>query len=321
MRNGRDRGIGVDGMTILVFGSLNMDLIAQTSRFPMVGETLMGRSFATLPGGKGANQAVAVARLGVPAVMVGRVGPDGFGRDLLASLQMAGVDTSAVRVDASTHSGVAMITVDDRAENHILVIPGANGRVDGSDVEQVKIRLAGASALLLQLEVPLPAVLAAAQAARSAGIPVILDPAPAQADLPQELYACVDILTPNEVEAAQLVGFPIEGPQAWTQAAMMLRDRGVATVLIKLGAQGVFCATAGENFFIPAFPVHAVDTVAAGDIFNGGLAAGLAQGKSLRQAVTWGVAAAALSVTRPGAQSSMPDRPTFEAFLAAKNIT
>ncbi|MBW4472950.1 MAG: ribokinase [Stenomitos rutilans HA7619-LM2] len=300
---------------VVVFGSINMDLVARTPSLPVPGETLLGYSFATIPGGKGANQAVAVARLHIPTVMVGRVGNDGFGQALLADLQSAEVNTSDVLVDETTASGVAMIAVDDRSENHIIVISGANGQIEAIDVNRVIQRLPGAAALLLQFEIPLPAVLAAAQAAHQARVRVILDPAPARSDMPAELYACVNIMTPNAVEASKLVAFPVHDPTTAAQAATVLHQRGVETVVIKLGATGVFCATPDESFFIPAFAVKAVDTVAAGDAFNGGMAAALSEGLSIRQAIVWGAATGALSATKAGAQSSLPDRATVETFL------
>ena len=292
-----------------------MDLVARTPTLPVPGETLLGYSFVTIPGGKGANQAVAVARLNIPTVMVGRVGSDGFGQELLSSLQTAGVNTTDVLVDSSQHSGVAMIAVDDHSENHIIVIPGANGHVDANEVDRVSTHLPGAAALLLQFEIPLPAVLAAAKAAQQAGVSVILDPAPARSDLPNDLYSYVSIITPNAVEATQLVGFPVTDPTTAAQAATILQERGVETVVIKLGAQGAFCATPEGSFFVPAFHVQAVDTVAAGDAFNGGLTAALAGGLSIRQAITWGAATGALAATKSGAQSSLPNRATVEAFL------
>ncbi|MBW4580837.1 MAG: ribokinase [Tildeniella nuda ZEHNDER 1965/U140] len=300
---------------IIVFGSINMDLVARTRSLPVPGETLLGSSFATIPGGKGANQAVALARLNIPTVMVGRVGGDDFGQTLLSSLQAAGVETTDVLVDESQSSGVAMIAVDDQSENHIIVIPGANGTIGASDVDRLTKRLPGTAALLLQLEIPLPAVLAAAKAAHKAGVRVILDPAPARADLPADLYALISIMTPNAVEAAQLVGFPVHDPATAAQAAAVLHQRGVETVVIKLGAEGAFCATPDDAFFVPAFSVQAIDTVAAGDAFNGGLAAALAEGRSIRQATTWGAATGALAATKEGAQSSLPDRATAEVFL------
>src|SRR4028118_542789 len=305
---------------VIVFGSINMDLVTRTPRLPVPGETLQGDEFFTAAGGKGANQAVAVARLGIGTEIVGRLGDDDFGRQLLDSLQAAGVRTDGVLVDKTASSGVAVITVDARGENHIIIIAGANGRVNQQDVERLISLLPGAAALLLQLEIPLSFVLLAAQAAKQAGIPVILDPAPAALDIPPELYPLVDIITPNEIEASQLVGFPVDGQDAASQASVELLKRGVGTVIVKLGDRGVFCATGEETFFVPAFPVQAVDTVAAGDAFNGGLAVAWAEGRSLREAVVWGAAAGAISATKPGAQPSLPDRETFESFLTQRGV-
>ena len=299
----------------VVFGSINMDLVTKTPRLPVPGETLLGNSFFTAPGGKGANQAVAIARLGIPAAMVGRVGGDSFGGELLNSLQTAGVDTDYLRIDRGASSGVAAITVGDAGENQIIIIPGANQRVDRTDLERLENLLPGAAVLLLQFEIPITTVVMAASVAHQAGVKVILDPAPAQKDIPVELYPLVDIITPNEIEAGQIVGFPLDGLDAAYRAAEFFLQRGVRTAIIKLGAKGAVCATKEEKFFVPAFEVTAVDTVAAGDAFNGGLAAALVEGLPLRQAVIWGAATAALAVTKPGAQSSMCARQTFNQFL------
>ncbi|MFN6515561.1 MAG: ribokinase [Nostoc sp. CreGUA01] len=306
-------------MTIIVFGSINIDLVATAPRLPVGGETLLGENFFQVSGGKGANQAVALARLGIPTQMVGRVGADNFGVELLKNLEASGVQTNNVFVDENVSSGVAIITVSHTGENQIVVIPGANGRVNQEDVQRVSNLLPEATALLLQLEIPIPTVVAAAKAASSANIKVILDPAPAQSNLPAELYPLVDIITPNEVEAGQLVGFAVDGEETAAKAAEILLQRGVKCAIVKLGAKGVFCATAQEKFFVPAFPVDVVDTVAAGDAFNGGLAAALFEKMSLHQAVIWGAAAGALAATKPGAQTSLPDRLTFDAFLKEKD--
>ena len=307
-------------MTVLVFGSINLDLVTRTPRLPVPGETLRGSNFFTAPGGKGANQAVALARLGVPTQMVGRVGSDRFGSELVISLQASGVQTDCVLVD-EVGSGVAVITVDDAGENQIIIVPGANGRINETDVERLKRLLPGTNTLLLQFEIPMSAVLLAAHAARQAGVRVILDPAPAQTNVPLELFSLVDIITPNEVEAGQLVGFPVDGPETAALAATQLRRLGAGVAIVKLGAKGAVCATAeDETFLIPAFPVQTVDTVAAGDAFNGGLAAALAEGLSLRQAVVWGAAAGALAATKPGAQASMCDRQTFDDFLRERGV-
>jgi ribokinase len=302
-------------MSVIVFGSLNLDLVARTPRLPMPGETLTGYSFETIPGGKGANQAVAAARLGISTRLIGRVGGDRFGQTLLQSLQSDGVHCEGVAIDEASHSGVALITVDDASENQIIVIPGANGQVGEAEVQRLRSVLSDAKVLLLQLEVPLAAIEAAAQAAKQAGIPVILDPAPARSDFPAELYSLIDILTPNQVEASQLVGFAIDTEAEVVRAGQILHQRGVQTVVIKRGKQGAWVQTATEAFAIEAFPVQAVDTVAAGDAFNGGLAAGLASGLSLQAALIQAAAVAALSVTQAGAQPSMPTREEVERFL------
>ena len=308
-------------MTIIVFGSINIDLVATAPRLPIAGETLLGNDFFQAAGGKGANQAVASARLGIPTQMVGRVGADNFGRELLNNLQAANIEINNIFVDETVVSGVAVITVDVKGENQIVIIPGANGQVNQDDVERLSRLLPGASALLLQFEIPMSAVVAAAKAARDAKITVILDPAPMQNDVPDELYQLVDIITPNEVEAKQLVGFAVGDQESAFKAAVVLLQKGVKKAIVKLGAKGVCCATPTEIFFIPAFSVNAVDTVAAGDAFNGGLAAALSEGHSLRDCVIWGAAAGALAATKLGAQPSLPDRITFDAFLREWGLT
>ncbi|MEL6399415.1 MAG: ribokinase [Cyanobacteria bacterium J06607_6] len=296
-------------MTVVVFGSLNMDLVVRSARLPVPGETILGRQFATIAGGKGANQAVAVARQRVPTVMVGRVGSDRYGPDLCQVLANEGIRVDGVSQDSTVATGIAAITVADSGANQIIVVPGANGQVGLPELEYLKGQLAAAECLLLQLEIPLSTVTTAAQLAHAAGLRVILDSAPApQADL-RSLYPHIDILTPNQVEAAQLVGFPVETIAQAHEAIVMLRQQGVATVIIKLGEQGILCGSQEEqSIHIPALPVSAVDTVAAGDAFNGGLAVALQAGKSLPEALHWATATAAWSVTQPGAQPSLPTR-------------
>lgn len=301
-------------MAIVVFGSINMDLVVRSPRLPLPGETLTGHSFFTAPGGKGANQAVACARLGAPTRMIGRVGDDVFGSTLRDGLRADGVEIERVFVQPAISSGTAVITVNDAAENTIIIVPGANGQVGADDLARLAEVLAGASALLLQLEVPLEAVVAAAQAARARGVPVILDPAPAQ-ELPAELYAATDIITPNEIEAAMLVGFAIDGEASAARAAEQLLARGVRKAVIKLGARGAFWHDGAASGFIPAFKVQAIDTVAAGDAFNGGLAAALDAGLPLAEALRWGMATGALSTTKAGAQPSLPRRHEVLALL------
>jgi ribokinase len=307
-------------MTVIVFGSINMDLVTQTPRLPVAGETLLGSNFFTTPGGKGANQAVALARLGVATQMVGRVGADAFGQELLAGLKAAGVQTDHVLIDKESHSGVAVITVADEGQNQIIGVLGANGQMGKEDVERLERLLPEAEALLLQLEIPVSTVRAAAKAAHDAGVQVILDPAPVQTTDLDDLYPLVDILVPNEVEASQLVGFSVNDEKSATRAASILRQQGVGTVIVKLGDRGALCTTADETFLVPPFSVEAVDTVAAGDAFAGGLVAALIEGLPLRQAVVWGAAAGALAVTKFGAQTAMSDRSTFDAFLQGRGV-
>lgn len=292
-----------------------MDLVTRTPRLPVPGETLLGYDFFTAPGGKGANQAVGAALLGRTSYMIGRVGNDSFAQELLTSLKVAGVQTDSILIDDTTSSGVAVIAVDDRSENTIIVIPGANGKVNHLDVERLEKLLPNTTVLLLQLEVPLPAIIAAAKAAKKAKVKVILDPAPAPEKLPDELYSLTDLITPNETEASRLVGFNITNQETMTKAAEFFISKGVEIVVLKLGSKGVFCATASESFLFPAFKVNAIDTVAAGDAFNAAMAAAFDSGLSLRKAIEWGAAAGALATTKKGAQPSLPNQETFDTFL------
>lgn len=301
----------------IVFGSINIDLVARSPQLPIPGKTLQGNKFFTAPGGKGANQAVALARLGIATHMIGRVGEDSFGEQLISSLKAAGVRTECIFVDETVSSGVALISVDDAGENQITIVAGANGCIDDTDLECLHSLLASASALLMQFEIPMPSILLAAQAAKQNGVKVILDPAPATT-IPAELYPLVDIITPNQTEIEQLVGFGVSNIESATAAARILLQRGVGCAIVKLGAQGAVCVALEETFFVPAFPVTTVDTVAAGDAFNGGLAAALAEGLPLQQAVVWGAGAGALAATKLGAQSSMPTRDALIAFLQAR---
>lgn len=305
-------------MAVVVFGSINMDLVVRTPRLPTPGETLTGHTFFTAPGGKGANQAVACARLGAPTRMVGRVGDDLFGEQLRASLRSFGVQDDGVLTTPGP-SGVALIAVDDTAENTIVIVPGANGAVSIADIPRLEAVLDGARILLVQLEVPIETVVAAARAAHTRGVTVILDPAPAL-PLPDELYALADIITPNEHEAATLTGIAVRDDQGAIAAARALIARGARRVAIKLGARGALTADAeGEQFWSP-FTVTPVDTVAAGDAFNGGLAVALSEGRSFNEAIRWGLAAGALSVTRHGAQPSMPERNEVLTLLAQERL-
>jgi ribokinase len=292
---------------VIVFGSINMDLVVTTPHLPRAGETLTGHSFFMAPGGKGANQAVAAARLGVETVMVGRVGDDSFAAPLLANLKNDGVDVTQVQTDTAVSSGVAFIAVDDTGENSIIIVPGANGRVHNSDVDRLASVIVPGDILLLQLEVPLATVISAARVAAGNQAMIILDPAPAQ-PLPDELIALSDIITPNETEAGLLTGITISDETAAETAVHSLKQRGSRQVLLKMGSSGAMWNTGDTIQHLPAYLVKAIDTVAAGDACNGGLAAGLSAGLSLPEALQWGMAAGALATTKLGAQDAMPDR-------------
>ncbi len=302
-------------MSVIVLGSINIDIVAKVNRLPMAGETVHGSDFFTNAGGKGANQALAAARLGVETYLVGRVGGDRFGQELLTSLQDASVRTEHVIVDAHAPSGTAVIIVDRHGENQIAIVAGANGNVGKTDVENMRMLLPQAKALLMQLEIPLNTVELAASIAHDCHIPIILDPAPACEEISAKLYALIDIITPNETEASQLLGMSVYNPETARSAAIALRERGVGAAIVKLGSQGVVCATASKTFFMPAFPIKAIDTVAAGDAFNGALAAAISNGLSIEQAVVWGAAAGALCATKSGAQSAMPSLEELKSFL------
>ena len=299
---------------IVVVGSLNMDLVVRAERLPQKGETLGGGVFATFPGGKGANQAVAAARLGAPVKMVGRIGQDGFGTVLLQTLVQDKIDTRCVAQDAETPSGVALITVDQAGQNTIVVAPGANGNLSPMDILLAEEAFKGARLLLLQLETPLETVKAAARMAHQYGAEVVLNPAPAQ-PLDAELLELVDYLIPNQTELALLTGI------ADTQEALAKAGKwGPKWVIVTLGEQGgILAGPPGYGMQpFPTFKVQAVDTTAAGDAFVGGFAAGILAGLAVEEAVRWGSAAGALSVTRHGAQPSLPTRQELENFLAAQ---
>ncbi len=295
----------MSGIEVVVVGSLNMDLVARAPRLPVPGETLLGTSFATVPGGKGANQAVAAARLGARTAMIGCVGDDAFGRELRAGLERDRIDASGVRVAPGLSSGVALIVVDDAGRNGIVVVPGGNGQLAPADVDRHEALLAAARVVALQLETPLATVEHAALRARALGRIVVLNPAPAQA-LPRGLVACADYLVPNEIEAALLAGVPVNSVESAIEAARRLRAEGAGSVLVTLGERGVVAVTVEGARHYPAEKVRAVDTTAAGDTFIGGFCAALIRGRSLPEAIGFAQAAAAISVTRPGAQPSIP---------------
>lgn len=300
---------------VTVVGSLNMDLVVRAPRIPRPGETIIGGEFRTVPGGKGANQAVAAARLGAQVAMVGRVGGDAFGGLLLENLAAAGVDHTFVTRDVEAATGVALIEVDDAGQNSIVVVSGANMRLAPADVEAAAAAIGVADVLLLQLESPLETVTRAAQVAHARGVTVILNPAPAR-PVPAGLLGLVDVLIPNESETALLTGLPVGDQEEAQAAAAALRRMGVATVILTLGERGALLAYEGGAELFPAFDVTPVDTTAAGDAFVGGLAVALAEGRPLQEAVRWGNAAGALATTRLGAQPSLPTRQALDDMLA-----
>ena len=305
---------------IVVVGSLNMDLVIEASRFPDPGETFEGDRFYTAPGGKGANQAVAAARMaGGPGIveMVGLVGSDVFGAQMLDVLDRYGVGRAAVRIAEGESSGIALIFIDASRENYVLPVFGANAHCGPEQVADAERLLDGAALLLVQQEAPLDVTLASMRAARERGVTVVLDPAPARESVPEGFLEPADIVTPNQLEAGQMTGVRVEGPQHAPVAANALRDRGVPAVIVTLGRDGSYVASDEFTGFVDTFDVQPVATVAAGDAFNGGLAAGLASGLPLEQAVRLASAGAALSVTRSGAQESMPTRDEAAALLAS----
>ena len=299
---------------IVSLGGINMDLVTFAGRLPADGETIVGDSFVTYTGGKGANQAVAAARMGARAAMVGRVGDDMFGPQLIELLQSAGVSTDAVAVSPDTTSGIAVISVGQAGQNRIVQVLGANDTCGEVEFDAISNLLPETSALLLQLEVSIELSQRVAAQASARGVTVILDPGPVR-PVPPEFYQHVSVITPNETEAEALVGHPIADFGAAAAAAHELVGRGVRAAVIKLGSMGAYWSDGNDAGPVPAFPMDAVDTVAAGDAFNGAMAVALAQGISLPDAVRWGCAAGALAVTKVGAQDSMPDRAAVSDLL------
>jgi ribokinase len=304
-----------DEARIVVVGSLNMDLVGCAPRIPVPGETISGHTFFDAPGGKGANQAYAAARLGGNVAMLGRVGNDDFGRRMRSNLESAGCNVTHVYATNGAPSGTALIFVSDDGQNSIMVLPGANHLLSSADLDAARL-WSQSSLLLLQLETPLETVRAAALKAHSVGARVILDPAPAQ-PLPDELIRLADIITPNETEAAILAGIPparMRAEQA-LDIARRLRSRGAGNVIVKLGDQGCLLLTEEGHWLLPTPSVQAVDATAAGDVFNGALAVAVSEGRDLKVACRFANAAAAISVTRRGAQPSAPSRHEVEKML------
>src|ERR1700676_4621869 len=300
--------------SIVVVGSSNTDMIIRVPRIPRAGETLLGGEFLTAAGGKGANQAVGAARSGGKVALIARVGRDILGDQSIAGLRRDGIDVSCVFRDKLTASGVALIFVSKDGENSIAVAGGANAKLSPADVRKATGVIRSAALLVAQLETPLATVAAAVRAAVRAGVQVILNPAPAR-PLPNSLLELISVLTPNETEAELLTGIKVCEAAPAAKAFSKLRSRGVGTVILTLGSRGAFLADANGQKLVPGFKVKTVDSTAAGDVFNGALAVARAEGKTVLDAVRFANAAAALSVTRLGAQPSAPTRADIEKFL------
>jgi ribokinase len=298
-----------------VVGSLNMDMVTRVSRFPSPGETIRGISFRIFPGGKGANQAVALARLGARVEMIGALGDDMLGKGYREILTKEGISVEGVRVVTDTATGTASIEVSEAGENHIVIVGGANDSIDPAYVQTMEKTIRKSSILLLQLEIPLDSIMETARTAVSAGVPVMLDPAPAR-ELPHELLSMLTYITPNETEAEILTGADTSTEEGVRKAATRLLAEGIGTVIVKAGSRGAYIADGTRFTHVPAHRVKVVDSVAAGDSFNAGLAFALCEGMDIYPAVRFANAVGALATTREGAQSAMPSRREVEALLA-----
>lgn len=303
-------------MSIVVVGSINMDLVVRMPRIPQPGETLLGGNFKIFPGGKGANQAVAAARLGAHVIMIGCVGNDSFGQEMQAALAREGIDTTQILTDPDEATGVALIQVDMKGRNSIAVASGANFRLTSADVEKSMQTIGEFDALVMPLEIPLDTIYAAARIASHKGAKIILNPAPAQV-LDKDLLELVDVLVPNEYEIGLVAGIQMQSASETYDAAHTLLSLGTNNLMVTMGSQGavLFNKKAIQGMIIPAYPVQVVDTTAAGDCFVGALAVGICEGEPLLVAAQFACAAAAISVTRVGAQPSLPYRKEVERFM------
>ena len=299
---------------IVVLGSINMDLVAATHRIPQPGETVIGTEFRTTAGGKGANQAVAASRLGANVTMIGRVGSDSFGSDLVHSLAETGVHIEHVHTDPSTPSGVAIILLDEHHQNFIIGVSGANMQLDERELDVVRIELSDADVLMIQMETPVELSIKAAAIAKDFGVRVVMDPAP-PTRLSQSSYQIVGIVTPNQSEAEVLTGVVVTEPKSAKTAALALIELGAQVAIVKIGELGVVYATDDTVEHVAAYKVDSIDSVGAGDAFAGGVAVALAEGKVLGDAVRFGAAAGAIAVTKIGAQDSMPYRAEVDDLL------
>ncbi len=298
---------------IAVIGSANVDLVIRAHHAPAPGENVLGDDLRMIPGGKGANQAVAVARLGGRARFIGRVGRDSFGEMLLASLRAAGVETGDAAALADAPTGVALIVIDSHGQNSIVVAPGANRRLTPADIQALRPALEKLDAILMQLEIPIETVVHAIRLAREINVPVILDAGPALAQPPEEIFR-VALLSPNEAEAGALLGCAIRDLKDAEEAGREMLRRGAGAVALKLGSKGALLVTEEECLHVPALAVNVVDTTAAGDAFTAALAVYRAEGLPLPQAVRMANKAGALATTKLGAQPSMPTRAEVDAM-------
>lgn len=306
-------------MHIVVVGSLNMDLVVRIPQIPRPGETLLGGIFKTFPGGKGANQAVAAARLGAQVTMIGCVGGDAFGKEMRNTLITEGIDTTHILVQEESATGVALIQVDEKGQNSIAVASGANFQLTSAGVEKAMQSIGSFDVLVMPLETPLETIYTASKIASLRGAKVLLNPAPAQV-LDQGLLELVDVLLPNEHEVALMVGLPpLQSAADVRIAAEKLLSRGARNLLVTMGGQGAILFDGKTELNIPAYPIQAVDTTAAGDCFVGALAVGISEGKSIAASAEFASAAAAISVTRNGAQPSLPHREEVEQFIRERN--
>ncbi|MBW8327035.1 MAG: ribokinase [Prolixibacteraceae bacterium] len=297
----------MNGKKILIVGSSNTDMVIKTHNFPAPGETILGGRFLMNAGGKGANQAVAAARLGGMVTFVGKIGDDIFGKQAVQQLEDEGINVDFVAVDPENPSGVALITVDKKGENSIVVAPGSNGTLSSADFDKAIAELDDSEFVLMQLEIPIPTVEHIARMAAKKQKKVVLNPAPA-AVLTDELLQNLYIITPNETEAELLTGIKVTDEQSALKAALVLNEKGVELVIITMGSAGAFLLSNGKSEIISAPKVEAVDTTAAGDTFNGALVVALSEGKTIQKSIAFANKAAAISVTRIGAQSSVPFR-------------
>lgn len=300
---------------LTVLGSINADHVISVPYFAKPGETLTGHSYHIAYGGKGANQAVAAARLGAKVSFIGCIGNDDIGRAMKTAFVQDGIDVGAIKTIDNQMTGIAMIQVAESGENSIVISAGANGHLDESVVAETQSAISEADCLLMQLETPLPAIIQAAQIAKQHGTKVVLNPAPARA-LPDELLGLLDMITPNETEAEILTGVKVVDEATASQAAEVFHQKGIETVLITLGSKGVFVSENGLGNIVAGFRVQAVDTTAAGDTFNGALVTAMLEDKPFGEAIRFAHAAAAISVTRKGAQPSIPSRQETLDFLS-----